>query len=168
MRGKGRPDSPPPPPCPGLWSLQVWSASASLVISVSLFLALSRSLCLCRHVFFSVHFQDSRRPGARAGCRDLAGRGICNVSLQPPPHSTHPLRSSDPRLGRHTGQAGRGGRAGGGVVPGACQDSPGPGCVFSLPQRRKRLREGKCVVKVTWRGSGSRDSNPHPSDPRES
>lgn len=45
------------------------------------------------------------------------------------------------------------------------ESSPCPGCVFSLPQRRKRLREGKCLVKVTQRGSGSQESNLHPSNP---
>lgn len=131
------PPPPPPPPQPGLWSPGLWFVSPRLLLSVSLSLGLSRSL----------------RPEAQAGCRDPSGTDTLSVSLGTSP--PHPKPSQVQTHGRDTWrrQRWRQGRQRDsvpGLLPRAVPDL---GASFFLPQRRKRLSEGKCLAKVTRRGS---------------
>lgn len=127
---------------------------------------------LSPRLFLSLCIEDSRSThpvpsgsGWVQGPRREETRSLFPCAL---PTEHHPQRSSNPKLRRHRRRRrwGQGRLRDSAWAP--AERSPYPGCVFSLPQRRKRLTEGKRLVKVTQRGSRSRESNPRLSDPRAS
>lgn len=94
-------------------------------------------------------------------------RHVLRFSVHPPPHPAHPQRGSDPRPRSTWGGRGEGRRAGGSAWR-LRSAVPGLGASCRSHKGGNGSESGKCVVRVTPRGSGSRDSNPRPRDPRGS